>query len=113
MNSKGLWPITVMVVALLAAVVFILRITPNNDTAARSVVLALIGILGPLLSGIWVTRHTQEVREKIDEVKKQVNGRMSQLIDKVPGHACPECDARAHRPSPKRRDTGWEDPHVD
>ena len=93
--NKGLWPITAMAVALMGAIVTIVLTAPPSDVAARDIALSLLMALGPLLGGVWATRHTDakvnEVRDQVTEVNEKVNGRMSQLIEKktLPDEAPP------------------------
>lgn len=87
MMRKSLWPIAAMVSVLVAAIVVMLTVTPDTNMAARSAALLMVSMLGPLLAGVWVTRHAEV---KSDEVKEMVNGRMSELIAKVPDPIPPE-----------------------
>jgi uncharacterized membrane protein AbrB (regulator of aidB expression) len=88
MRSKSLWPIVAMVGVLVGGIVVMLTVTPDSNAAARDAAVMLLSMLGPLLTGVWVTRHaevkSEEVKESVAQVKDQVNGRMSELIAKVP-----------------------------
>lgn len=81
MSGKSLWPAVALVGMSLLSVVAILIFVPPENGAAGQAVTAILGLLGPIAAGMWVTSH---VTAKVGEVKEQVNGRMSQILDKVP-----------------------------
>lgn len=79
-TSLSLWPIVAMFAIGLAAIVSLLIFAPDSPNV--STVIGLVAsILTPLIAAVYVTTH---VGQQIGEVKLQVNGRMSQLIDKIP-----------------------------
>jgi membrane protein implicated in regulation of membrane protease activity len=83
MNKIG-WPFVAIVLIIVGAIVGILVFIPAEDAQARSVVVLLVSALTPLVAAVYVNRNVQESRE---ELKDMVNGRMSELIEKVPDPA--------------------------
>lgn len=86
MNSRNAWPLVVIVALMLGAIVAIQILTPDGQMAARTTLLALTGLMGPLLGAVYAVLHVKQevaaVAAKVREVDEKVNGRMSQLIDK-------------------------------
>lgn len=83
--KSGLWPVTVIIVAFLAAISIILSTTPATDQATRSIVIVLISTMGSLLSAVWINKRNEEVTNdvlaRIAAVQKQVNGNTGRLLD--------------------------------
>lgn len=73
---------TIAIVLLAAATVLILIFT--SDAESRSVALLLATTLVTLVGALHNSLKIDEVDRKVDNVQGTVNGRMSQLIDKVP-----------------------------
>lgn len=73
---------TIAIVLLAAATVLILIFT--SDPESRSVALLLATTLVTLVGALHNSLKIDEVDRKVDNVQGTVNGRMSQLMDKVP-----------------------------
>lgn len=82
----NIWPVVAIFAIGLGAIVSILLFVPESNAAASTAVVAILAMLAPVLGGIWVAKHVtnevEQVKAEVGEVAKQVNGRMSQLIDK-------------------------------
>jgi hypothetical protein len=90
--KSGLWPVTVVIVAFLAAITVILTFTPDSDSTTRSIVIVLVSTMGSVLSAVWVNKRneeiTDEVKKQLAVVQKTVNGNTSKLMEKIPNPAC-------------------------
>lgn len=80
--TRSLWPMVCIFGMGLAAIVIILLFAPAENGAAQSVT-AIVGLLGSILSAAYVS-------QRVAEVNKNVNGRMSELIARVPEKETPE-----------------------
>lgn len=72
----------IAIVLLAAATVLILIFT--TDAESRSVALLLATTLVTLVGALHNSLKIDEVDRKVDDVAGSVNGRMSQILDKVP-----------------------------
>lgn len=74
----------VAIVLLAVATVAILIFTKPTDADARTVALLLGTTLVTLTGALHNSLKVDQVDRKVDEVAGSVNGRMSQILDKVP-----------------------------
>lgn len=87
--SRVSWPLVVLVAVCLAAITAILLYGKAGDVQARAVE-GLVSTVGPLLASLYVAKRVEtKVGDRADELKEQVNGRMSELIAKVPDQVAP------------------------
>lgn len=69
------WPLVGLVGVGLAAVVALLVWVPNSPEA-RSTVITLVAVLGPLITTVYTSL-------RLDSVEHKVNDNLSQLVEKV------------------------------
>ncbi len=81
--SKSLWPIVAMVAVLCTAIVVMLTITPDENMATRSASLMLLSMLGPLLTGVWVTRHQAEKAEEVKQLVAETSEEVAKVKQQV------------------------------
>lgn len=72
---RNMWPVVVMVLGALASVTTLAVMGVDNTSVMAVISSAIIPTVA-----ILITSH--QVGTKVDGVQQQVNGRMSQLIDK-------------------------------
>lgn len=83
MDQRNLWPLTAMFGAGVAAITVMVVLAPvGAGSTVAAVTTAILAILSTVASAAYVTRH-------VLEVKSNVNGRMTELISKIPGGAAP------------------------
>jgi hypothetical protein len=75
------WPMVAMLGLVLAFLVGIFALIPDGEPAGRTALLGVITVAASALTTFVTSRNVARVAEKVDEVDKKVNGRMSQLID--------------------------------
>jgi Tfp pilus assembly protein PilV len=89
----------IALVLLAAATVLILIFT--SDAESRSIALLLGSALVTLVGALHNSLMTDKVERKVEEVAGNVNGRMSQILDKVPDQPRgPETTTPEGKPSP-------------
>jgi hypothetical protein len=71
-------------IAGLASIVTILVLVPPTNAMGGAAVTAILGLLGSVASGAVVAGRVQSVRQDMAAIDEKVNGRMSELISKVP-----------------------------
>jgi hypothetical protein len=81
---RSLWPMVAMFGLGLAAVVTILIFVPAQNAAAVAAVSAILGLLGSVLTGAYVAGRVADVRDRVTEVDRKVNGHLSELTSKIP-----------------------------
>lgn len=74
----------VAMVLLAAAMVLILVFTPSNDPESRAIALLLGSTLVSLVGALHNSLKIDQVDKKVDDVAGNVNGRMSEMLNKVP-----------------------------
>lgn len=79
-NNRSPWPVVAITALILAAMVVLLWLVPNSPEA-RSTVILLGAALPPLVASLYIG---QQMKGAVDDVHKQVNGRMSELVQKLP-----------------------------
>lgn len=90
-KNAPVWAMVAVFVSGLAAIVTILTVVPDSNALGGAAVTAILGFLGSALTGTWVASRVNNVATDVNnvatsvaEVHDKVNGRMSQLIDKLP-----------------------------
>lgn len=68
----------------LAAVVAILIFVPAQNSAAAAAVPAILALLGTILTGAYVAGRVADVRDRVSEVDRKVNGHLTALTNKIP-----------------------------
>lgn len=68
----------------LAAIVAILIFVPSQNAAAATAIPAILGLLGSVLTGAYVVQRVADVRDRVTEVDRKVNGHLSDLVSKIP-----------------------------
>lgn len=91
------WSLVAMFVAALAAVVVLLLWAKDQGSASVAVT-AILAMLSSLATAVWLRQGVAEVGARVDRVHEQVNGRMSQLIDRVPPAAGSDAQERGDLP---------------
>src|SRR4051812_26156138 len=74
----------VALIVLGAALVLILVFTPASDTEERSLAILLTTAIVGLVGTLHTSSKIDQLDGKVDDVAGNVNGRMSQILDKVP-----------------------------
>lgn len=104
-NSGPAWPVVALSGLAMAAVVVILIWVPPDDARGGQVVVTLVAVLSALAGGTYAARRVEagsaEVAGLVAEVRREVNGRMSELIEKVPTPAPPAGDTPPDVPGPR------------
>jgi hypothetical protein len=80
--NRGLtWPMVALAGLVLAFLVGIFALIPDDEPAGRTALLGAITAASAAVTTWVTTRRVGEVREQVEAVKRDVDGRMSQLIE--------------------------------
>lgn len=82
MGMKLVWPMVALVTAGLAAVVALILFAPEGRADAP--VVAILAMLGTAVTGVFTVSKVNALQAGVTDVQEKVNGRMTQLIDKIP-----------------------------
>jgi energy-converting hydrogenase Eha subunit E len=83
-GPRTLWPMVAMFGLGLAAIVVILIFVPSQNAAAAAAVPAILALLGTVMTGAYVAGRVTDVRDKVTEVDRKVNGHLTALTSKIP-----------------------------
>jgi hypothetical protein len=79
--GRNLWPMVAMVGMGLTAVVTILIFVPVTNATGAVAVTAILGFVGSMAAAAHVTSHVRDVKDQVAQVKEQVNGNLTRLIN--------------------------------
>jgi hypothetical protein len=83
-SAKTFWPMVAMFGMGLAAVVAILIFVPPQNSGAAAAVPAILALLGSVFTAAYLAPKVADVRDRVTEVDRKVNGHMTDLVSKIP-----------------------------
>lgn len=82
--KSWVWPAVVTFLGCMASVVAILIFVPQAQQSAGIAVMAILSMVASAVGTLVSVARIGSVHDEVTEVKKQVNGRMSDLVAKIP-----------------------------